>query len=565
MNTHLKLFCLIVLMYFTFIRKPAAQTMSLIKASDPNIQISGRIDNSDPDNVIFSYPGVSIRAKFEGTAIDAVITDYGIGDSMHTNYFNVIIDGGVPVSIELSSSQTIYQLVRNLTDSVHTIELFKRTESNVGKDQFQGFQLEAGKNLLQPFPLPKRKIEFIGNSITCGYGIEAVYTAAQLATISGFHSVNENNYKAWGAVTARNLNAQYSCVAYSGRGMYMNNTGATSGTLPLIYDYVIPDEANVTWDHNKYIPDVVVINLGTNDFAAEASNIANVDSATFVSAYASFILKLRGYYPNAKIVCVVGVMMSDYYPVGTKAWTRIQNYVSSVVSYKNKNNDNQVYYYKLNPQLAPYGEDWHPTVQTQNSMATNITNFIKTITGWNCTQPALGNDFTTCGSKFPITLNSHTTGGNNIIYKWYKNDTLLQNATADTLQLTSPSDSSGIYKVERDSASCVATDSIIVSSAIDSTNPNCKQSGISSFYQSNELVRIYPNPANNFLYVDLNEIKDYNGIIKLQDYLGRTIMEKKFDEAESLLKLNVSGLNSGLYIYLIQTNSQLYMGKIVKE
>ena len=71
------------------------------------------------------------------------------------------------------------------------------------------------------------------------------------------------------------------------------------------------------------------------------------------------------------------------------------------------------------------------------------------------------------------------------------------------------------------------------------------------------------NPANNLLYVDLSDIKDRNGIIKLQDYLGRIIIEKKFNDLDSLLKLNVSGLSSGLYFYSIQIISRLIKGKIV--
>ncbi len=438
-----------------------AQTMVQVNASDPNIQYTGRIDNSNSDQIIFSYPGVSIKAKFEGTAIDALITDYAYGGNMHTNYFNVIIDNGTPTSLMVSSAQYIYPLARGLADGVHTVELFKRTESNVGKTEFDGFQLEAGKNLLSPDPLPAKKIEFIGNSITCGYGDEASYTATQLQTITGFNSVNENNYKAWGAITARNLNAQYSCIAYSGRGLYRNNSGSITGTLPQIYDYVIPDEATVVWDHTKFIPDVIVINLGTNDFSAEASGYADVDSATFVNTYVDFISKLRGYYPKTKIICVVGVMMSDYWPAGKKHWTRIQQYVTAVKDFKNQNGDKDVYYFKLNPQNAPYGEDWHPTVQTQNSMATNLTNFINTLNVWTCTTHVnLGDDLTTCGKTFPITLYSNTSTNNGVTFKWFKDDVMIQNASANTFQITTPVNAVGKYKVVRDSAICSTSDEI---------------------------------------------------------------------------------------------------------
>ena len=352
-----------------------------IDASDTNIQYLGRYDASSPDKIVMAYPGVCIKTAFEGTAIDAVFQELAAGGAQHTNYFYVMIDEDIPFKLELKSSQTVYPLASGLSDTIHTVELFKLTEAYVGTCEFHGFRLPEGKTLLPLFDTTAMKIEFIGNSITCGYGNEATYTASQLSTISGFNSVNENNYLAWGAVTARNLNAQYQCTAYSGRGLYMNNDGSASGTLPKLYDYTIPDQTSLVWDHNRFVPDVIVINLGTNDFAAEANNITSVDENTFETTYVSFINKLRGYYPVAKIICVVGPMMSDYWPVGKQHWTRIQSYVSTVVSQLQTAGDSNVYYYKLDPQTEPYGEDWHPTIATHQSMADKLTAYIQTITG----------------------------------------------------------------------------------------------------------------------------------------------------------------------------------------
>lgn len=442
-----------------------AQTMVQVNASNPNIQYTGRINNTDPNNVIFSFPGVSIKAKFQGTAIDAIFTEYGSGGAQTTNYFNVIIDGGAPTVLKLSSAQTVYQLARNLADTEHTIELFKRTESSVGKVAFKGFQLVSGKTLVTPNALPSKKIEFIGNSITCGYGNES----SANPPVAGFTSVNENNYKAWGAVTARNLNAQYSCVAYSGRGLYRNNSGTMTGTLPLIYDQSIADDASASWDHTRFTPDVIVINLGTNDFAAEVSSAAwAVSETTFGTTYKNFIAKLRGYYPNASIICAVGVMMSDYYPSGGQHWTRIQSYVSNVVSQVKAAGDNKVYYFKMDPQSPPYGEDWHPTAATDASMATALTSFINTnITFSTCTATVeLGSDISINGKTFPITLNSNSTANTGVTYKWYKDNVLISNATSSTYQITSASGAVGTYKVIRDSASCSAQDQVLVTNTL---------------------------------------------------------------------------------------------------
>jgi hypothetical protein len=117
-----------------------------------------------------------------------------MGTATTTNYFAVIIDGGEPTVLQLSKNQTEYVLASNLPKGNHTVEVFKRTESNVGKVDFMGFTLPKGTTIIEPAPLPKRKIEFIGNSITCGYGNEISTTTPDKYH---FTSANENNYMAW--------------------------------------------------------------------------------------------------------------------------------------------------------------------------------------------------------------------------------------------------------------------------------------------------------------------------------------------------------------------------------
>ena len=106
---------------------------------------------------------------------------------------------------------------------------------------------------------------FVGDSITCGYGNE-------ISTMKpdAFHYTTQgsNANLAWGAVAARQLDAEYVAVAVSGRGVYRNYSGAAGDLLPVIYDKTLPDDATApAWDIARYTPDVVVVNLGTNDFS----------------------------------------------------------------------------------------------------------------------------------------------------------------------------------------------------------------------------------------------------------------------------------------------------------
>lgn len=360
--------------------------LTYIRASDSNIQYIGRIDFTDKQNPLFSNPGISIRAKFQGPAIDVILKDYGTGTVSTTNYYTIIIDGSLFKVLKVNNKDTIYEISHTLTDTIHTIEIYKRTESSVGRTAFKGFQIKKGTTLLTPNSLPVRKLEFIGASMTCGYGNDTVIATSGNPT-TGFTSKHEDNYNSFGAITSRSLNTQYVCVGHAGKGIYRNQNNTTTNIVPDFYQYYSLYQ-KTQWDFTKYIPDVVVINLGNNDFAPEASTPPSmVDSAKFVNAFITFTSTIRSKYPNAKIICTAGCMMNDYYPAGLKAWTRIQSYLQEVITQKQQAGDNQVYYVKFNPQsdltgFNGYGEDWHPTIATHQAMANILTPYIKGIMGW---------------------------------------------------------------------------------------------------------------------------------------------------------------------------------------
>lgn len=355
-------------------------TMFFFPATNANIQYTGRIDFSNLLKPAFSYPGTSIKAKFQGKAIDVVIKDYGTGGITTTNYYNIMIDGALHKVLRVNSTDTIYNAARDLSDAEHTIDVFKRTEATVGKSSFLGFQLRTNKQLVAPAAKPARKVEFIGDSFTCGYGNDVSYATG---TNTGFNSVNENNYTAWGAIVARTLAAEYHCTAYSGRGLYRNNSGTTTGTMPSVYNRIHPDAASPTWNTSNYVPDVVVIHIGTNDFFPEQwATPSMVDSTQFVNTYITFVTALRAYYPAAEIVCVVPNSLSNWWPVGFNSLDRIRSYTNAVVNDANLNGDANVYSFELTTQGAPFGEDWHPSNPTHQSMSDQIVPFLRSITGW---------------------------------------------------------------------------------------------------------------------------------------------------------------------------------------
>lgn len=151
------------LLLFTMI---SGRNSQKIDADDPNIYYTGRIDFPNPKTVKFAWPGVSIKAKFEGKKCTVLLKNYSTGRDAENNdmanYYNLIVDGHIKV-LRVTNKDSSYA-VDSLSEGTHTIELFKRTEGFVGNGEFKGFELEHGKKLL-PIERLKRKIEFIGNSV----------------------------------------------------------------------------------------------------------------------------------------------------------------------------------------------------------------------------------------------------------------------------------------------------------------------------------------------------------------------------------------------------------------
>ncbi|MEJ2614929.1 MAG: hypothetical protein P8Z35_08225, partial [Ignavibacteriaceae bacterium] len=141
------------------------QNSSIIDADDPLIQYIGRFDFTNPKKVVYDWAGVYIIARFEGTSCSIRLDD-------HKNEYAIIIDDHAPQLLK-TNEDTVYEVASGLKDSVpHTIMIQKRTEPLVGKGIFMGFILDKGEKLLTPPKRPDRRIEFIGNSITSGYGVE---------------------------------------------------------------------------------------------------------------------------------------------------------------------------------------------------------------------------------------------------------------------------------------------------------------------------------------------------------------------------------------------------------
>jgi len=334
---------------------PPAATAPLpvqIPATDPRIRYIGRFDLRDPAGPRCQWPGSAVELRFQGTDLNARLKELG------NDRYQIVVDGHVTQTLTPDNGEGLYRLASGLAPGPHTIEVFKRTEAFVGTTQFEAFQLAKAGRLLALPPRPTRRMEVIGDSISCGYG------DAGKDQNEHFSPATENAYLSYGAVAARRLGAEYACIAWSGRKMWPDYT------IPEIYDRTLPLDPSSRWDFKNWVPDVVVINLATNDF-----NKGAPDQAKWTGAYEAFIAHLRQVYPKAEIYCASGSMMSDAWPPGQKALSTLQSYLAQIVDDRRKAGDAHVQTIAFAPQDAAkngLGADYHPSVKTHQVMAQTL-------------------------------------------------------------------------------------------------------------------------------------------------------------------------------------------------
>lgn len=339
-----------------FAADAAALPVALAPA-DAALAWSGRWDTTQPAGPRCEWPAGSVRFVTDASAVNVVLG----GPKGHA--FQVIVDGKPTSVVTIAEGQSVYEAAAGLPAGTHTIELVKRTECWGGPVQVQGFQLSAGAKA-SAAPALKRRVEFLGDSITCGYGNEAASEKEH------FNFATENAWLAWGAITARQLEAEYHCEAIS--GIWLQDNGKKD-PLPKLWDRTMPFTKSQPWDFAKWQADVVVVNLGTNDSGAKV-----IDEAKWTTAYKDFIAKIRAAYPNAHIFLTIGSM--GHGPQGV-----IPTYNDAIVVALAAAGDAKVHAVAIKNQdkgKNGIGADWHPSVKTHQVMADQISAAIRKELGW---------------------------------------------------------------------------------------------------------------------------------------------------------------------------------------
>jgi lysophospholipase L1-like esterase len=361
----MKLYVITILLLIAASKTFAVDDSQWIKPGNPAINYVGRFDFSKDGQVSYDWPGTYIRCRFTGKSIGLKL------EGNKDISYNVFIDN-LPVKVITTPENGGIWLENTLKPGTHTLRIYKRTEAVIGVSVFKGLMIDNKADVLPWETAPRHRIEFIGNSITCGYGTEGANKNEH------FKPSTENNYYSYAAYLSRAFGADYSIIAHSGMGVVRNYGDSLNVSvapqMPDRFLRVLDSDNQLKWDFSQWKPDVVVINLGTNDFSTHPYP----DKVIFQRTYEKLVLKIREVYGDIPVICLVGPMIDE------PCFSYVKESVENLKIY---NKDKHIYFTGIPIALLntddDLGSDSHPSVKGQRKMAAFIAPVISTITGWS--------------------------------------------------------------------------------------------------------------------------------------------------------------------------------------
>lgn len=288
--------------------------------------------------------------------------------------FAVRMDGQKVMDARMTATDamvTIFNGSEKLDTEIRLIKLSEGTQSLMALREI----ITDGQ--IEPLPPKKLKIEFIGDSITCGFGVEGK------SEEEPFTTATENAEKAYALLTAQALDADAVLTCFSGHGIVSGYTDDpavqnTTSLVPPWYekechsDFRLPSgrtAGQIRRDFSAFQPDYIVVNLGTNDLSWCKEN--SWRCGLFQAGYVYFLKMVRRNNPKARILCTLGLM-------GTGLNSRMQ---AAAEEYCRETGDGQIRLLMLEEQNAArdgYGSLFHPNEITQRLMAGKVTEAIRT-------------------------------------------------------------------------------------------------------------------------------------------------------------------------------------------
>lgn len=330
-----------------------APTKSVVTtAVSPTVaRLTGRFWQQD-DQLQFSWSGSAIAFRFNGTMAKIALS------SNDRARFYVEVDGESR-TLWVEKGEREYVLAKGLAEGEHQVRVIRETEAFTIVTAVAGPIVTDGKVLAPPAASERRLLVF-GDSITAGYGVEGASKACSYS-----HDTSTAR-KAYAMLAAEKLDADVHVIAWSGIGVWRSygEQAPTNPTMRERFNRTLADNPEAPWQPAQYMPDAIIVNLGTNDFWTGTSE-------GYAAAMADFLASIQTRYPSAPVYLMASPMLR-----GDSRNAQVQ-VLKSLAS-------GNVQFFDAGgiEQADGLGCDYHPNLTTQTRLATRLASKLSQDLGW---------------------------------------------------------------------------------------------------------------------------------------------------------------------------------------
>ncbi len=355
-----------------------------VDTGPPAVRFIGRFDTRDPQAPLAAWPGARIIANFRGTGVSVQLEELTLDwQEGGPSEMDVAIDGAWH-RLVLELGTHTYDLAGELAPGVHQVELYRSTEAQNGFTRFLGFDFGEGE-LLAPPRRKDHRIEVIGDSASSGFGVLGVGLGPNCP---GFDwAAKYQDFRlAWGARLGERLAAEVHGTVYSGKGIVRNIWREDTLTMPRIYPRANPFDPDSTYDLSSYVPQVLLMMLGGNDFMVGLPvDDGPLAPEVFQAALDDFVGVLRAAYPATDIILVLSptsLYTAESGPVEVRGY--VQQSMVGVYEARRAAGDLHIHYVEPTPATPEEltGCNGHGSPEFHERLAAELEQFVRGITGW---------------------------------------------------------------------------------------------------------------------------------------------------------------------------------------
>jgi hypothetical protein len=360
---------LIILFIAGFISGCEVKAPQKYNAGNNLLTYSGRIDKISSNEVVLIGSAASVSMLFTGDTC-VVYLKNNTPNKLH-NFISIELDGEDLGRTMLEGDSMIAMPVEIAFKlDKHKLSIYKSTEAANGNVIFGGVLCQQ---LVEQQGLPEKRIEFIGNSITCGMGNDTLDIPCHTDLWYDQH----NAYWAYGSIVARALKINYMLSSVSGIGIYRNWNVEDGPTMPMVYENrYLNTDGSKKWDFSSFTPNVVSICLGTNDLSdGDGIHVRHpFDATIFTSKYIKFLETIYSHYPETQIALLGSPMITgEKDSILIKCLTNVKNHFEGT-------NHKPITIFQFDG-ITPHGCDSHPDIEDHMQMAEQLIPFYQQLLG----------------------------------------------------------------------------------------------------------------------------------------------------------------------------------------